>query len=148
MHYDIPVTRIWLAEFVFKIPWVPKFKYFRNVGLDHLPPPSPPPAPPRPPCRFWQILALWIRIGLDHHPPSSPKMQIWTDLGTLGLRFELIPPRHSPKCKLRQILALWVWVGLDHHQQHHSPPPPPIPKNADLDRSWHFEIMWELVCGD
>ena len=35
-----------------------------------------------PPCRFGQILAVWVELVWTTHPP--PKMQIWTDLGLCG----------------------------------------------------------------
>ena len=68
MHYHIPVTRLWLAEFVFKIPWVTPLKYIRNVGLSWS---GKPPHPPRK-CRFGQIVALWVWVRLGPPPPLLP----------------------------------------------------------------------------
>ena len=40
MDYHIPLPHSTCQNFWFKFPWVPPFRYFRNVGLDYPPPPN------------------------------------------------------------------------------------------------------------
>ena len=91
--------------------------------------------PPPPKMQIWTDLDTLGWVGLDHHHPSPWKMQIWADLDTLGWVGLDPPPPTPPQCRFGQILALWVelvWTTT-------SLPPP---ENADLDRSWHFRLSW------
>ena len=97
-------------------------------------------SPPSPPekCTVGQILALSVELVWTTPPPQCRFGQI------LALLVELVwTTTTTPhwKCRFGQILAIWaelVWTTTT------TPPP----ENADLDRSWHFGVMWELVCGD
>ena len=98
---------------------------------------------------FWFKI---LRVPPLSEPPPPPKMQIWTDLGTLGW-VGLDPPLKM------QIWTLWVELvcppppreNADLDRSWHfglswsrpvNTPPPPHPDNADLDRSWHFGFCW------
>ena len=104
MHYHIPVTRIWLAEFVFKIPWMPPTQVLQECWSG---------SPPHPPLQIWTDLGTLGWIGLDH---PHPKMQIWTDLGTLGwvgldhhLPTPTPPPRKFRFGQLLDYVGTGVW---------------------------------------
>ena len=92
---------------------------------------SEPPPPPPPKMQIWTDLGTLGWVGLDHHhhPPPN-KMQIWTDLGSTTP-----PPHHAYLDRSWDFGLSWSIT-----------PPTPIPnphyhhKNADLDRSWHFGL--------
>ena len=80
-------------------------------------------SPPHPKMQIWTDLGTlgWVRLD------PTPGMQIWTDLGTLGWVGLDHPPPLPLKMQIWTDLGTLGWVGLDH-------PPPPS--------------FGERVCGD
>ena len=93
MYYHIPVTRIWLAEYVFKVSGPTQVFQEWWSGV------PPPPHPENETFdRSWHF-----EFKLVLSTPSPTQMKIWPDLGTSGLSW-------SNRCIPKDTVSLKLFV--------------------------------------